>query len=120
MRSLLLAADHRGLVARRDHARASPLGERGGRAGVVVMAVGEQDVVDAHARLERGEQLEDRVLLARRGRLDQVEPVPLAHRVRLDHRCAQAPQPIGDSLELHDYETASAGCGATATTSRGT
>jgi hypothetical protein len=73
---------------------------------VIVVPVREKDVVDAEPRwrpaVEASEQRDDGVRFAVCRRIDQVEPVALAHGVGLDDRRAQAPQPVGDAFKLHD------------------
>jgi hypothetical protein len=73
------------------------------------MAMGQQDLVQGHvvrpAPVDAGEELQDLALLAGGGRVDQVEPVALAHGVRLHDRGAQAPQPCGQLLQLHRHRS---------------
>jgi hypothetical protein len=69
---------------------------------VILVAVGEQHLVDAHRvgapPVDGPERLEDLVGLAP---VDQVDPVTLTHRVRLHERRSQAPQKVVDPVELH-------------------
>jgi hypothetical protein len=100
-----VALDDRGVAGRSEDPRAAALGERGGRSRVVVMAMREQDVAERHVAArgpgDRTERVEDRAVVAGRARVDEVEAVAVADRIGLDERRAQAPQPVGDLLDVH-------------------
>jgi hypothetical protein len=104
-RSRPLSGDHARLVAGCHDPGARPKAEAGRGAGVVVVRVREQYVVQAHRfhrlSVDLGQRREDGELLARGRRVDEVEAVSLADRVRLHDRCAQAPQPPGRLFDLH-------------------
>ena len=92
---------------RSEHARAGAVFERCRRSGVVIVAVGEEDVVDDDLALrltvDPGQAAEDRVLATGDAGIDQVETVTVTDRVRLNERRSQAPEPAGDLEDIERY-----------------